>query len=50
MTMGIKKQEEVHTRSTETHFDHEDCQAVDQVSQGKYAISMPGGFQDFTII
>lgn len=31
MTVGIKKPEEAHTKYMETHFDHEDSQAVDQV-------------------
>lgn len=50
MTMGIKKQEEMHTRNMEIHFDCEDSQAVDQASKGRRDVSMPGGFQDFTII
>lgn len=34
----------------ETHSDHEDSQAVGQVSQRRCAASMPGGFQDLTIV
>lgn len=34
----------------EIHFDCEDSQAVDQASKGRRDVSMPGGFQDFTII
>lgn len=48
--MGIKKREEVHTRYMETHFDCEDSQAMDQASQGRCDVTMPEGFQDFTII
>lgn len=33
----------------EKHFNHEDSQAVDQVSQGDCAVPTFGGFQDLTI-
>lgn len=34
----------------EIHFDCEDSQAVDQASQGRCDVPMPGGFRDFNII
>lgn len=43
------KQEEVYTRYMEKHFNHEDSQAVDHVSQGTRAVSTRGGFQDLTV-
>lgn len=43
------KQEEVYTRYMEKDFNHENSQAVDQVSQGSRAVSTRGGFQDLTI-
>lgn len=35
---GHKKKQEVYTSYMETHFDYEDSQAVDEVSQGRCAI------------
>lgn len=43
------KQEDIQTRYMEKHFNQEDSQTVDEVSQRSCAVSIPGGFQDFTI-
>lgn len=43
------KQEKIQTRYMEKHVNHEDSQAVDQISQEHCAVSISGGFQDLTI-
>lgn len=44
MTMGIKLKQEVLTGYKEKHFHHEDSQALEQVAQRGYTISIHGGF------